>query len=298
MVGCCAVCFLAGCCGGAAWGVVHSGAGCRTLRAAACAAARAAVAAGEGDGDPPRGRQSGPASPELRLAYRRPRQLRTRAEEDAQLTAGLAAILADLRLDSAQEAAARPSCSRGTGGRRSPCACSNSCCRAGKGAVGIASSVGADFVVTPRGTVYFSAHVLVQQYQRPSLDSAAAAPVSVEQEARRRRARTAGGFAREKLQEQRRYVPRTPPLYVARERKRFFVLVRPRRGERGAGLFEGCYRDSEGWVATDCGIDDDAIFHGFESVDEAEQYGAAVYGRLSWRGLEPRPLPRRRPQQP
>ena len=80
---------------------------------------------------------------------------------------------------------------------------------------------------------------------------------------------------------------RTPR--IVDEVKRVFVLVRAVVA-RETGYFVGHYSDFKGYVQQGVGLLPSAIFHGFETLQEAQAYWDTVFGSsVQWTLLPPRP---------
>jgi len=108
--------------------------------------------------------------------------------------------------------------------------------------------------------------------------------------ARLRRAYKAGAAARPKLSGSAARVPATPALPgVPKDEKRCFVLLQARAGLGNSGFFDGRYH--AGFAAYvdqgDGTIDPGAVFHGWASRSEAEQYWLGAGRRLPWPLLAP-----------
>ena len=108
-------------------------------------------------------------------------------------------------------------------------------------------------------------------------------------EARLVRAYQAGCWARAKLGGLLERVPRSERLEGSAGRRRLFVIILARPGLAQRGLAAYAYERIKGYVEVNGQLEDSCIFHGFASQAEALEYWQAVYGRLPWPVLPPRP---------
>ena len=104
------------------------------------------------------------------------------------------------------------------------------------------------------------------------------------------RAHKAGQSAALKLAGLAKRVEATPKPPTAYQERRFFVLLRGVPGVEVVGMFPGTYNEFEGYVRKDKAIIfHGAIFHGFYTEAEAEQYWRGAGQEQLWVVLERRP---------
>jgi hypothetical protein len=108
------------------------------------------------------------------------------------------------------------------------------------------------------------------------------------------RASRAGEAALRRLLKEIPSIPKTPAL-GEHEDRRWWVLITDGSvvGSGSSGVYNGPYATFAGHVVDGDGFINDAIFHGWASLQEAAAYWRAVYGDSPWPLLATRPLPAR-----
>ena len=95
------------------------------------------------------------------------------------------------------------------------------------------------------------------------------------------RAKAAGSAGASKVHGLLRFVPATPVLHGLAARRLCFVVLRAADGVT-KGFRDGPYHTVQGWVCAEGRIAPMAVFHGFETIQEAAVYWAAAGQRQPW----------------
>lgn len=101
------------------------------------------------------------------------------------------------------------------------------------------------------------------------------------------RAKTAGSAGASKVRGLLRFVPATPVLHGLAARRLCFVVLRAADGVT-KGFRDGPYDTVRGWVCAGGRMAPVAVFHGFETIQEAGVYWGAAGHTQPWPFLPPR----------